>query len=341
MPQAKTCASKCSEIGVCHPQLARLVDLSAIARPSIREHRIVAETSSTRTLLHAIYRLYEHSQLSMAGAVAFSFVVSLFPFCILMGALAGILFSSSHDVAAAAIERLFQILPKDVANGLAPQVTEIMTKSRIDLMTLGGAITLFFATSAVETLRAAMNYAYRVRETRPYLLCLALSMLHVFVTAAVLLVLAWTVLVAPGLAKLFRSPLLESFMNWSWVQNGLLYGISAGVIALELFTLHLWLAAGKRSVREAAPGVALTLLLWIALAGLYSYYLGFSNYSRFYAGLSQLMIALIFFQLTAAIIILGAELNRGLMELKKMRNGNGDLDPAEIAAMPFPSPSQK
>ena len=43
------------------------------------------------TLLTAIYRLYEHSQFSMAGAVAFSFVVSLFPFCILIGARAGIL----------------------------------------------------------------------------------------------------------------------------------------------------------------------------------------------------------------------------------------------------------
>ena len=51
----------------------------------------------------------------------------------------------------------------------------------------------------------------------------------------------------------------------------------------------------------------------------YSIYLGYSNYTRFYAGLSQLMIALIFFQLTAVIIILGAELNRGLIEFKKMR----------------------
>ena len=34
-----------------------------------------------RTVLEAIYRLYAHSGFTMAGAVAFSFVVSLFPFC--------------------------------------------------------------------------------------------------------------------------------------------------------------------------------------------------------------------------------------------------------------------
>ena len=54
-----------------------------------------------------------------------------------------------------------------------------------------------------------------------------------------------------------------------------------------------------------------------AATGLYFYK------ARFYAGLSQLMIALIFFQLTAVTIILGAELNRGIMALKGLRNGNG------------------
>ena len=76
---------------------------------------------------------------------------------------------------------------------------------------------------------------------------------------------------------------------------------------------------------RAGPGIVLTVLLWMLLGTAYSYYLGFSNYSRFYAGLSQIMIALIFFQVTAVAIILGAELNRGLIELKKLRNGDGSL----------------
>jgi membrane protein len=118
----------------------------------------MTKMTNTRTFLAAIYRLYEHSQLSMAGAVAFSFVISIFPFCILMATLAGILFGGPA-IAETAVEHLFRTLPPDVAKALAPQVEEIMTKSRIDLMTIGGLVTLFFATSAVETLRAALNYA--------------------------------------------------------------------------------------------------------------------------------------------------------------------------------------
>jgi len=271
------------------------------------------------TIVKAIYRLYEHSQFSMAGAVAFSFVVSLFPFCILLGALAGIL--GGRELADVTVARLFEVLPDSVAAGLAPQVTEIMTRSRIDLLTIGGAITLFFATSAVETLRAALNWAYREVETRPYIVCLGLSMLHVFVTAVVLLVLTSTTVVMPTLAEQFKTPLLEALLDSTWIQWGLVNIIAMAIIAALLFSAHLHLAAGRRKIKDVWPGITLTVVLWMLAASAYSIYLGYSNYSRFYAGLSQLMIALIFFQLTAVVIILGAEMNRGLMQLRKMRKG--------------------
>jgi membrane protein len=61
-----------------------------------------------RTLLESIYRLYEHSGFSMAGSVAFSFVVSLFPFCIFLGALSGL--CGGRALAAQAVAQLYQIL---------------------------------------------------------------------------------------------------------------------------------------------------------------------------------------------------------------------------------------
>jgi membrane protein len=128
--------------------------------------------------------------------------------------------------------------------------------------------------------------------------------------------------VVPTLAAQFNSPLLQSFLDSAWVQSGLLYAIVAVIIAGQLFAAHLYLAAGRRTIREVVPGIALTVILWLAAASAYSVYLGYSNYTRFYAGLSQLMIAMIFFQLTAVVIILGAELNRGLIQLKKLRNGD-------------------
>jgi membrane protein len=269
-----------------------------------------------RTLLEALYRLYEHSGFALAGAVAFSFVVSLFPFCIFLGALAGI-FGGRH-LAAQAVEQLFQILPPGVAAGLAPQVEAIMGRSRIDLLTVAAGLSLFFATNAIETLRTALNGAYRVVEKRPYLLCLLRSMLFVFASAVSMLVLTWVVVVGPAYAARFDPSLTQTFLRSTWMGTTLRYSSAAAVIATQLLAFHLWLAAGRRRIQDVWPGVLLSTVLWLVAASLYSYYLNLSDYTRFYAGLSQLMVAMIFFQMTAAIVILGAELNRGIFEFKRM-----------------------
>lgn len=277
-------------------------------------------------VLQAVYRTYEHSGFSMAGAVAFSFVVSIFPFCIFLGAIGSVI--GDKALATAAIDQMFQILPSRVAEGLAPEVVNIMGKTRIDLLGLSGLITLFFATSAVETLRAALNGAYRVKETRPYPLCLLLSMFIVLVSAISMLVSAYAVVVGPTLAAQFEPALVKGWLNTSWFAIVSRYALAGMVITAQLIALHLWLAAGQRTLADVWPGVLLSMVLWLASAGLYSRYLDFNDYTRFYAGLSQLMVAMIYFQVTAIIVILGAELNRGILELRKHRNG----EPRQAAA---------
>jgi len=246
--------------------------------------------------------------------------VSLFPFCIFLGALGSII--GGKEIAQQAIEQLFQVLPKRVAEGLAPEVANVIGSARIDLLGVSGLITLFFATSAIETLRAALNVAYRVKESRPYILCLMLSMLLVLVSAISMLVLTSAVVVGPGIAARFEPSLVKQLLDNTWFAVILRYAIAALVIGAQLFAFHMWLAAGKRRLADVWPGVVLSMVLWLASAGLYSRYLDFNDYTRFYAGLSQLMVALIYFQVTAVIIILGAELNRGVKELKKLRTSD-------------------
>ena len=278
-----------------------------------------------RTLLEAIYRLYEHSGFSLAGSVAFSFVLSLFPFCIFLASLAGLIFGG-HEIADRAVANLFEMLPEQVAKALAPEVEAVMGNSPSGLLTLSAALALFFATSGVETLRAALNGAYRATETRPYPLSLLVSMLFVIGAAASMLVLTWSLVVGPAVAARlepswlkiqpsFWQVVLETTQIAAWAR----YLGAAIVMFVLLLAVHMWLAAGRRSFRDVWPGITLTVVLWLITVALYSTYLGLSNYSRFYAGLSHIRVALIFFQFTAILIILGAELNRGIMELKKMQ----------------------
>jgi membrane protein len=104
---------------------------------------------------------------------------------------------------------------------------------------------------------------------------------------------------------------------------------------VQLLAYHLWLAAGHRRLADVWPGVAFSIVLWLLAARLFGSWLTISDYSRFYAGLTQIMSALVFFQVSALIIILGAELNRGIAELRR-RLAAYDEPEVDGAAVPMP-----
>lgn len=262
----------------------------------------------------ALHTLFEDSGFSMAGAIAFSFLLSLFPFCIFLGALAGTI--GGRELAAYAVQQLFDLVPAPVASALAPEVERVMGQSQIGLLTLGGAVSLFFATAAIESLRAALNVAYRVKEGRWFVWCLAQSAFFVLVTAVAILVVAWGVVVGPAIAAASDNAAVHWLLDHGLFSPPTRYTIVIAVTMAQLLAYHLWLAAGRRSFWDVWPGVLATMVLWLMAASLYSRWLAFSDYSAFYAGLTQLLSALIFFQYTGIIIILGAELNRALAEAK-------------------------
>jgi membrane protein len=283
-------------------------------------------TRQFKSIPQALFELYADSGFSMAGAVAYSFVLSLFPFCIFLGTLSGLF--GGEALAKQAVEQLFKLAPAPVAEAIAPEVMSVMGQSRFGLLTFGALIAVFFATSAIESLRAALNVAYRVKEQKSYFKCLAQSAVFVILSAAGALVLAWGIVVGPEVAARFKPAWLLWLTDATWVALIGRYLIVIVAIGALLVAYHLWLAAGTRDIADVMPGVLLSIVLWLLAARLFSSWLTISDYSRFYAGLTQIMSALVFFQVSAIIVILGAELNRGIIEVKRRLSA-----PTKVEAM--------
>ena len=102
-----------------------------------------------KSISQAFYALFADSGFAMAGAVAYSFVLSFFPFCIFLGALAG--YFGGEALAKQAIAQLFELVPAPVAQAIAPEVMAVMGRSRFGLLTVGALISLFFAMQATFT----------------------------------------------------------------------------------------------------------------------------------------------------------------------------------------------
>ena len=101
------------------------------------------------------------------------------------------------------------------------------------------------------------------------------------------------------------------------------FGIASTVLVLALVIVHKWLPSGRRRISEIAPGIVVTLLLWMVSAFAFARYLAeFSGaYVRTYAGLASAMIALVFLYWTAGIFVYGGELNQAISRERQRGGG--------------------
>ena len=85
--------------------------------------------------------------------------MALFPFLIVVTALAGFFFGSK-ELADEAARILLEAWPKEVAGPIALEVAGVLTDTRGDVLTFGSLFALYFASSGVESLRVGLNRAY-------------------------------------------------------------------------------------------------------------------------------------------------------------------------------------
>ena len=141
----------------------------------------------------------------MAGFIAFSGLLSLFPFLIFAATLTGILVGS--DRSDSIIEALFDIAPEHVALTLAPVVEEVLSKQSGEVLTLSAVFAIWVASSAVEAFRIAFDRAYAVPDPRSFIHNRALAILLVFIGAVVAALLGVTILFMPLILRFLEQVL--------------------------------------------------------------------------------------------------------------------------------------
>jgi len=277
--------------------------------------------SSYRIVLDAVRHFLADDGWAIASHIALSTLMAMFPFLIVLTALAGFFFGS-QDLANEAARILLEAWPKEVAGPIALDITGVLIGSRGNVLTFGVLFALYFASSGVESLRVGLNRAYGMNETRAWWLLRIESVAYVLVGAVALLAFAFLVVLAPFIwNKLLQyAPTLAPL---SGVVTFARYATAAVVLVIALTILHRWLPAGRRTFAEIAPGIVVTLLLWMLSGAAFGRYLAdyAFAYVTMYAGLASVMIALIFLYVCASIFIYGGELNSSIQKLRITRGG--------------------
>jgi membrane protein len=259
----------------------------------------------------AFLRFQEDDGWAIASHIALNTLMSLFPFLILVTALAG--FFGTREISDQVAQLLLEAWPKEVATPIASEISDVLTTARGGALTVGVVFALYFSSNCVESLRIGLNRAYNQHETRNVVMLRLESIGYVLVGAIAMIALAFFVVLGPLLffTALKYFPWLEPLeATFTFAR----LGIATLVLIVALLLVHKWLPVGRRTLGEIAPGIITTLVLWLVTGIAFGRYLSefAGNYTKTYAGLSSVMIALVFLYWTASIFVYGGELNTAI-----------------------------
>ena len=180
---------------------------------------------------------------------------------------------------------------------------------------------LWAASSGVCAIGQTLNYAYHVRETRPWwqvrLVSLALTL-----ALAVLIISALTIVLYGGQIGRFVAAIAHEGQAFTTVWKVLQWPIALifVVVTFELiyhFAPNMTAKGLGQEVdrddyrrRWLTPGVVVAVVLWLMVSlGLRLYLHFFNSYSATYGSLGALIVLMLWFYLTGAAMILGGEIN--------------------------------
>ncbi|WP_262272391.1 MULTISPECIES: YihY/virulence factor BrkB family protein [Microvirga] len=276
-------------------------------------------------------RFARNDGLAMASHVALSLVIALFPFLICVAALAA--FLGAGRISTHIVHLLFDFWPEGVAGPLAREADKVLIPRR-NVLTVSIVLTLLVATNGVESLRVALCRAYGVERFRPWWQARLIGVGFILIGAGALVASSVLVVLWPSIWRWALS-YMPDLRGLGPTYDVVRYGLASIILVAGLSATHLWLPDIRPHSRDVVPGVAATLVLWLAGASLYGEFLAtMTHLKATYAGLAGILTALIFLQISAAIFIFGAELNAALRRRKPHGQGR-DLLPAAAGGEPL------
>ncbi|PTU75370.1 YihY/virulence factor BrkB family protein [Pseudomonas mangrovi] len=262
---------------------------------------------STGTLVKRTLAEFSADEMpTFAAALAFQMLLSLFPFLLFLIALLGFL----H------LPQFFDWIREQAAIFLPPVALETvdeviaeLQKRQAGLLSFGILFALWTASAGVRSLMVAMNGAYDVSETRPAWKRFPLSLLYTVGIAAMLLVAAALMLGGPLLIDWLATQFgVQSLSTGIW--TALRWPLVVVMMMLAVALLYYFAPDVEQEFRFITPGSILAVAVWIAASLGFAFYVqNFSDYDATYGSVGAVIVLLLYFYISAAVLLLGAELN--------------------------------
>ncbi len=266
---------------------------------------------------NALKNFYRNDSLTYAGALAFFFLLALFPLLIFVAT--ALAYVPAPDLFHEIVKVMSSIVPAEAMGRVETVLAEVLRKDP-GLLSFGIVASIWIASAGFEAMINALDRVYEARQSRPYwkkrLLSLGLTVLIGGMIIAALV----AGLVGPFfLSRLPASAGMNSSLVALW--HFVRWAVILLFLALAIQILYFAGPNREQSFREQCPGAILAVAVWIGASLLLDLYLiHFTSYSETYGVMGAVIALLIWFYVTALALLLGAELNAEMIRQKAGRS---------------------
>lgn len=251
----------------------------------------------------------EDDMSTYAAALAYRALFSIFPFVLFLMAMLG--FLHLPDFFDWLREQAALLLPPIALEQVNPVIDQLQ-QSQGGLLSFGILLALWTASIGVRSLMNAMNKAYRVEEGRPSWKLFLLSVLYTIGIAIMLLLAAGFMTLGPQVMTWLAAQIgLEQVLVviWAWLR----WPVAILLLMLAVALIYYATPDVKQEFRFITPGSVIAVIVWLAASiGFGIYVQNFANYNATYGSIGAIIVLLLYFYISAAVLLLGAELNAAI-----------------------------
>lgn len=257
----------------------------------------------------AMKEFVDDDMLTYAAALSYQILLAFFPFVIFLLTLLGAVgLAPFFDQV---LEQARVALPSDAFRLLAGVITEIRGQSRDGLLSVSIVVALWVASAGLRSVTNALNVAHGVKETRPAWQRWPLSVVYTVVLAGLVLAASGLLLLGPRATGWLanRAGIADPGFFWFWLR----WPVVIGLLLASFAIIYKVAPNIDRPFRFVTPGSVVGVGCWIlASAGFSAYVARFGNYGATYGSLGGIIVALLYFFVSAAALLFGAEINAAI-----------------------------
>lgn len=258
----------------------------------------------------------------LSAEIAFNSVLAMFPAIVVLLTVVGMVGSSQQTLTSLSAQ-LVKYAPQEVLEIIDSFVRELSPASSQGLLSISFVVAIWVASGAVSSTMSALDQIHQVPRPllRPFwqaklvslgltvgtIILLVAASLMVFVTdLAVRLFVTQGDQLVENLAR--RSNLMEPSVLTLWSRLSL--PIALSMVTLAFAFIYRFGPSRRLRGTPLLPGAMLATLFWALFSGIFRLYVAnFGNYNRVYGAVGAIVVLLLWLQLGALTMLIGAQLN--------------------------------